>query len=248
VIEEDENGEIIPPRQRKDEGNTYYNAEGKRVPGVTTVISKALGFNKESLMFWANRVGREEGKYHRDVSEEAATIGSIAHLGVEADVKNEPFDLNQIDLPAEHKIQLYTALGAWETWKSYTKLELLYSEVKVISEQMQVGGRIDTIARALDKLCLLDLKSGAGVYPEQLCQIAAYGHAWNETHEEQIEGYHILRIDKKTAAFTHRYYPPAALIGTQDENGEWTYAPPLEAFTHARRLYEIWRQMKKLVG
>jgi hypothetical protein len=44
--------------------STYLSASGKRLPGVTTVISKNLGWNKQALINWANQCGLS-GKRHR---------------------------------------------------------------------------------------------------------------------------------------------------------------------------------------
>jgi len=59
----------------------YYNAEGKRLPSVTTVIGKWKD-SIEGLLGWANKCGME-GKHHRDVSGDAADSGTLTHLMVE---------------------------------------------------------------------------------------------------------------------------------------------------------------------
>jgi hypothetical protein len=221
----------------------YYNAAGKRVPGVTT-CNETLGFKTRALVAWANRIGREEDRHHSDEKEEQGLLGTFAHLGMEADVKGEPFDINALDVPPQHKIMLYTAMGAFETWKVHTTMKLIESEIALVSEKMQCGGRIDIVAELSGVPCIVDLKTGNGVYVDALVQIAAYGAIWNENFpDRQIQGYHILRVDKHHAGFAHRYWPPEAIIGTPENP-----AVPLETFCHARRLYELSKPLRKLVG
>jgi len=63
----------------------YYLADGTRVPGVTTIISRF----KESggLMYWAWNEGRE-GRDYRDTSRTAADAGTLAHALVESRIKH----------------------------------------------------------------------------------------------------------------------------------------------------------------
>jgi len=66
----------------------YINAKGERVPGVTTIISGNLGWNKQALMYWAWNEG-VNGRHYRETSQTAADIGTIAHAMVEADLKGK---------------------------------------------------------------------------------------------------------------------------------------------------------------
>ena len=66
----------------------YKDRNGKRVPGVTTVIGGNLGWNKGALMYWAWNEG-VNGRNFRDTSQKAADIGTIAHAMVEAELKDK---------------------------------------------------------------------------------------------------------------------------------------------------------------
>src|SRR5919109_4727037 len=39
--------------------SSYISSTGKRLPGVTPVVSKNLGWNKQALISWANECGLE---------------------------------------------------------------------------------------------------------------------------------------------------------------------------------------------
>jgi len=94
--------------------NIYKTADGKRVPGVTTVIGGNLGWNKQALMYWANQVGLD-GRNHREVSEEAADTGTIAHAMVEAELKGLDWK-ELVDIKGVTDEQLGRAENAYLAW------------------------------------------------------------------------------------------------------------------------------------
>src|SRR5215813_3071514 len=67
-----------------------YRIDGVRVPGVTTVISTSLGWNKGALMHWAWSEGKE-GRNYRDTQQSAADAGTLAHAMVEARIQKREF-------------------------------------------------------------------------------------------------------------------------------------------------------------
>ena len=217
----------------------YYNAAGKQVPGVTTVI-KNIGWSSEPLMWWANKVGREEGRNHRDVAEEAACVGNFAHLAMEADVKGEPFNIEELDLGPQQKVQIGVSWAAWLNFKQMVNLEFIAAEIEVVSERLQCGGRIDILVKAMGNLAILDLKTGNKVYESAIIQCTAYGDLWNETHpENQIAAIYILRVDKENGSWGFQYKPfdPPQVL-----------EPARKAFFHARQLHDLKKHCKKLVG
>lgn len=60
----------------------YVNKDGKQLPGVTTILAN-LGWSQEALMFWSNKIGREQGLSHRDKSLYEADTGSLVHAYIE---------------------------------------------------------------------------------------------------------------------------------------------------------------------
>lgn len=219
----------------------YYNAAGERLPGVTTVI-KNIGWSTEQLMWWANKIGREEGRSHRDVAEAAACVGDFGHLAMEADVKGEEFDFEALDLTPQQKMQLKTAWSAWETWKRLVEPEFVGAEIKLVSERLQVGGRLDILINALQatsekQLAILDLKTGSAVYESAIIQCTIYADMWNENNPtNQVAGIYILRVDRENASWGLQYKPLDAL------------EPAREAFFHARQLHGLKKPCKRLVG
>lgn len=185
----------------------YKNAEGKRIPGVTTIIAN-LGWNKNALMYWAWEEGLN-GKNFRETSQEAADIGTIGHAMVEADLKNKDWrslvDLR--DVTEEMVEQATRTFQAWLQWKKLFNFELVASEISLISEQWQIGGTID-VATIQGEVSLVDLKTSNAIYEDHKIQIAAYGRLWNENFpDKQIKAYYILQLGKKDGSFHYHFWP-----------------------------------------
>jgi hypothetical protein len=188
--------------------NIYKNKEGKRVPGVTTVIGN-LGWSKGGLMHWAWEQGIN-GLDYRDSRDKAADTGTIAHAMVEHEVKGEKFDWPSLGQSmggnAEQIKQAENAFTAFCEWKELVKFKLLFAEHLLVSEKHQFGGQID-IAAIQSKRAIIDIKTSNAIYADHKIQIAAYGELWNEHYPtEPIEAYYVLQLGKD-GSFTYYYYP-----------------------------------------
>jgi len=208
---------------------TYKNKDGERVPSVTTILSQ-WGDGARGLQYWYWNKGKE-GLDFNEMPE--ANIGTIAHMMVDYDVKGKDLDLNQF--PMDYVVQAKKCFKNWQEWKSAYKPEILQTEISLISEKYQFGGTIDCICVINNKLCVLDLKTGKDIYPSQAAQIMAYKQMWDENFlDHQIDGgAHLIRTGKELASFAHYYY--------QD------FPPAWEAFLHARELYSLAKEVKKLI-
>ncbi len=193
-----------------------YKVDGKRVPGVTTIIGRFK--DSGGLIYWAGkqgeRVERGEIDHIYDTRDEAASLGTLVHEMVEAHIDGVEFyfpgekqgdDRQQINV--EDKEKVWAAYGAYFEWQKNCGMEFVAQEIPLVSEQYLFGGCPDAIARINDKLCLIDWKTSGGVYPDYLIQLAAYKHLWEEAGNEPIEGFHLCRFDKEYGDFAHHYYP-----------------------------------------
>jgi hypothetical protein len=219
--------------------NMYKTNDNKRVPSVTTILGN-LGWSSGALMYWAWQQGIE-GKNFRETASKAADVGTLAHYGVEADVKGQEFDVDKIeDLTDEDREMVRRCLNAYYKWKKMTSMEMLHSEVLLVSEEHRFGGQLDICALAMDgddsRRAIIDYKTSNAVYESHIIQIAAYGILWNEHHpDEPIEEYHLLRTGKDNASFEHRYW----------EAGPKWDAGPVRSFLLARELHELKKKMKR---
>lgn len=185
----------------------YKNSKGERIPGVTTIISGNLGWNKQALMAWANAQGLE-GRHHRDVSQIAADIGTIAHAMVEGDLKGKPWQelINIQGITDEMIEKAENAFLSWLEWKELVNFELLKSEESLVSEVYGFGGTVD-IAAIKNAVSIVDIKTSNDVYADHRIQIAAYGKLWNENYPDKpVQAYYLLRLGKD-GSFAYHYWP-----------------------------------------
>lgn len=190
--------------------DAYKNAEGERLPSVTTI----LGRFKDSgpLMYWAFNQGKaaERGEIRRlyDKRDEAAQIGTIAHEMAEAHIHGiDPVSLlaSYDNLGEDGTNQAIQAFEMFRRWCEIAKVEWLHTEEPVVSNFLQVGGTIDAIARVGGKLSIVDFKTSKGIYPDYWVQVAAYARFWEEQEGEEIEEVHILRFGKDKPDFEHQF-------------------------------------------
>lgn len=207
----------------------YFLKDGRRVPGTTTVIGRF----KESgaLIWWAWNEGKE-GRDYRETSKKAADAGTLAHAMVEAHIKKLPSP-DRTGVPDEVQMKAAAAYLAYLQWEESTKLEILETEIALVSEKYEFGGTPDAIGYLNGVLSLVDWKSSNAVYADHLIQMAAYKELWTECRPEYpiTGGFHLCRFSKEHGDFAHHYFP------NLDE--AW------EQFVLFRRAYEIDKGLKK---
>ncbi len=194
----------------------YKNAAGKKISGSTTIIGGNLGWNKEALKYWAWSEGIE-GRNYKDTVKKAADSGTVAHYLIECDIKEVKPDLNVefaavLDsLTPEVITKAERSFYNFLNWKKQMKIVVVETEPHLVSERYQYGLTPDAIIRVggkKGKLGLFDWKTGKGLYADHLIQLASYRYGWEENHPDMIleEGYHLLRIEKETAAWHHHHW------------------------------------------
>jgi hypothetical protein len=213
----------------------YRLKNGTRIPGVTTIISKSLGWNREALMWWANQEGLA-GRNYRDSQKQAADAGTFAHAMVEAQIHGEKWTPPETATPEQLKLARLS-FDAFREWFDGSRIDLAETEMPLVSEEYRFGGTPDAVGRIKGQLCLLDWKTSKGIYSEYLVQLSAYENLWNANRDEQITGgIHCCRFDKSSGGFAHHYWPVEAL------------RPAWEVFIRLRDLYDLERQMKALAA
>jgi len=208
----------------------YRNKAGERISGVTTIIGGNLGWNKQPLMYWAWKEG-SEGRHFRDTSQKAADAGTIGHYLIDCDIKGIKPDLSQYSQELIDKAE--TCYLNFLEWKKMVNLKVETTEINLVSEEYQYGATPDCIGILVDKLALVDWKTGNGVYPDMLLQLAAYRVAWEENYCDKplVGGFHLLRIGKEDASFHHHH---------------WAALPEAwEAFKHCLALHNLQKILKK---
>jgi hypothetical protein len=174
----------------------YKTKDDKIVPGVTTVLGI---LDKPALIHWAWKLGLE-GEDYKKVRDKAASIGTIAHYMAECDIKGVKPELS--DYTPNDVDKAETAFLAWLDFRAKNHIKPLASEIQLVSEKYRYGGTIDLYATMDDKLCLIDLKTSSGLYPEMRLQLAAYKNRLEE-NGLPVDQVHLLRIDKESGEFNH---------------------------------------------
>lgn len=211
----------------------YKTADGKRVPGVTTIVGRF----KESggLVHWAWQCG-VDGIDYRKARDDAASAGTIAHDMIECAIHGTKYKPPP-DATDELLAAAAMGLAGFRSWQEGSKVEILHTEVPLVSERYRYGGTIDAIGRVAGALVMLDWKTSNRIYPDYIVQVSAYRALWEEHHpDEPITGLHLLRVGKEHGDFHHHSWPLAVL------DGGWS------AFKLMRDLYDADAMLKRAVG
>lgn len=211
----------------------YKLADGTEVPGTTTIIGRFK--DSGGLLHWAFEQGksaqRGEIGHLYDRRDEAAEAGTLAHDMVE----NAILGKAPPDMPSDSELQTQARKGFenFERWFKQTRIEIVETEMALVSEEFRFGGTPDAIGRDTDgRLCILDWKTSNGVYQDYLIQLAAYKHLWETNRQEPITGgFHLCRFSKSYGDFAHHYY--------DDLSEAW------EQFVLFRRAYDLDKRLKK---
>ena len=241
----------------------YRTADGKRVPGTTTILDRFK--DAGGIIWWANRLALEPlleirsllSAYvnngmdidqaaadflardptmwdHKQAAQKAADAGTVAHEMVECWLRKTPFDALKYPDPLREMAE--PAFAAFLQWAEQSRLEVQETEKALVSEKYRFGGTRDAIMVS-GKRAIGDWKTSNAIYPEYLCQLAAYGLLDEEAGNTIDGGYHLVRFSKQAepddpVQFSHHY---------------WSHLDaPRKAFLLMRELYDLMAQIKGL--
>ena len=240
----------------------YRCADGKRVPGTTTILDRFK--DAGGIIWWANRLALEplleirsvlmsadyeteiQAKItkfcaldptmwdHKLAAQKAADAGTVAHEMVECWLRKTPFDALKYPDPLREMAE--PAFAAFLQWAEQSRLEVQETEKALVSEKYRFGGTRDAIMVS-GKRAIGDWKTSNAIYPEYLCQLAAYGLLDEEAGNTIDGGYHLVRFSKQAkpddpVQFSHHY---------------WSHLDaPRKAFLLMRELYDLMAQIKGL--
>lgn len=174
-------------RRNYGRGHGYRDANGLKVPGVTTILSK--GLPKPALVNWAARTAAEFAidnwamlndlpiserlemirKAPDSTKSAAALRGTKLHDAAETLIETGSVDVEPEQVPL---VESYAAfLHDWKVAPEFV-------EAAVYSVRHGYAGTLDLIATLADgQRWLLDIKTSKGVYGDMALQLAAYRHA-----------------------------------------------------------------------
>lgn len=204
----------------------YKTSDGKRVPGVTTILGVLA---KPALISWANKMGLQGIDTTKYVNQ-AADAGTAAHAMIECHLKGIEFDRDQyskeiLDL-AENGFIKYL------DWESHHTITNIQSEMILISEAYHYGGTIDMYCDLDGVPTLVDFKTNAtGIFDEMKHQTAGgYRHLLEEN------GYPVKKVVIIRLGKSDNMDLETKEIGAWDTH--W------QIFQACRDLYDLQKQLK----
>lgn len=205
-----------------------FYVNGKRVPSITTVLNGQNGWNKGALIGWAHRVGLSGQSNLYAKLNQAALAGTCAHELIQAHTEKRDPRIERFTDAARKLAQV--SFDTFLNWEALHKPEYRGAELDVISEKHMFGGRLDHLIKAHNQLWLLSIKTGKGVYEDNILQVAAEKAAYEEQELTKIDQCHIIALDKETGNLVHK-----CIIDTADA---------FRAFLCMRELYDLQKSVK----
>ena len=165
--------------------------DGSMCPSVTTILDV---INKPFLIQWANRLGKE-GKDVDNEKEKAARGGTAGHEMIQHTMGGEPICEREFSAAeiAEGKVVLQKFLTCKGSvcWT----MDTILMEERLFSKYGFCGA-MDWYGKINGELTLLDFKTGRGISPEYVYQLAAYKKLLNE-YGHKVRRVRILRLGRK---------------------------------------------------
>lgn len=200
--------EYTPPIRRKNHGrgHSYVDANGAKVPGVTTILSE--GVPKPALINWAATTTAEYAIDHWDQLSELSPSARLKELtgarfadrdaaarrGTEVHALAEKLvNGDEVEVPEA----LAGHVEAYVDFLDRFQVEPVLVEFVVVSHSWGWAGTCDLIADfpGLGKRLLCDIKtSRSGVFGETAWQLSGYRYADSYMDEYGIE-YPMLEVD-----------------------------------------------------
>ncbi len=189
----------------------YRNAAGQPIPGTGDINGRFM--DRARLLYWAFNRGKQGHAKLYDGS--ALDVGTAVHTMAELDLKASPqrdidFYLAATLPDAEQQAKARAAFAAFRQWREAVHVRAIAQEISLVSEKLQFGGTLDTIAAIRRGRGLVDFKTTTTgeVYEDMPLQLCAYGILWDETHPDEPldEGYHLILLPKDGAKPIHREF------------------------------------------
>lgn len=222
--------------------STYKNAAGKRIVGVTTITGRFD--NKEALIGWAHKEGKE-GRDYAVTRDQAAATGTAVHDAIEAFVTyGAVTDPEFLDLETEEqRHQAVLAYRSFLQWHAEVSPVITHAEMPIVNERLQVAGTIDAIGYLNGLRTLYDWKTSNGIYAGHVVQVGGYGTIWNEKHpDDLIEQYAVCRFGKDGQRHAH-VWAADEMQPARDCFEQWTAAYRIDA--EVQKLLRKRRQSEK---
>jgi hypothetical protein len=164
----------------------FYRRDKKYYPSVSSI----LNFFPKNAFFhsWLKDVGHNSDI----IAQKAAWEGTQVHDAAEKLMLGQEINWLKEDGTVLYSLDVWRLILKFADFWNKVKPELIATEYHLFSDEYEYAGTTDIICKIDGKLWLLDIKTSNSVHTSHSLQLAAYAKAWNETHNEHIEGIGIL--------------------------------------------------------
>jgi len=216
----------------------YHNSAGVRLPRVTTICG--LLDKSKFLVPWAYKCGLGKIDYAK-LRDDLADVGTLAHEYVVSMLRGlRDGTIYEVDVYEYTPFQIERAKRSFDSglaWIQKHSIDPLFTELKVISEIHQFGGRLDLLGPVDGVFTLLDFKTGKWAFDNYFLQLAGYDIALEE-HED------FLKLDQRIEQFMIVNIPRAP--GDQFQvQVRRNLDLRREEFLHFRAIYKIEKRLAR---
>ncbi len=170
----------------------FYRRDGKYYPSITSILNY---FPKNQFFHnWLKDVGHNSDI----IASKAAAEGTQVHNASEKLMLGEEVHWMNEDGKVNYSLDVWKMILKFADFWKQVKPELIATEYHLFSDEHQYAGTTDIICRIDGKIWLIDIKTSNSIHTSYNLQLAAYAKAWNETHNEPIEGIAILWLKANT--------------------------------------------------
>jgi len=187
-----------------------YLLNGKKVNGVTTVLQR---LSKPALIYWSAKMASQHMESilkpgipldemeikqlakdailaHRNKRDASADMGTWVHAFCQEYVegKNPKAPVNE---------RLLSAVEQFISWYGSQDIKNISSEQKLCSPTLELAGTVDLICELDGRLTIIDWKTGSGIYPEYILQMAAYVMMYEEEFGKTVDQVGVVNCSVK---------------------------------------------------
>ena len=208
----------------------YILKDGTEVCGVTTILGQ---LDKSFLLMWAYKLAIQGIKFW-EITNKSKNIGTVTHYLIECYLKDEiPKDDFLNDYSVNEVKSAKISFNSFKQWCDMHDVVVLNTELQLVSETYHYGGTMDFVAYVDKVLCIVDIKTGKGVYDDVKYQLSAYRQLYYENFNADIQKCLIIHIPYEKINFTEHIYGKTELVKA------------FEGFLHLLKFHEINKKVVK---
>lgn len=172
----------------------------KGYPSVTTILGM---LRKIGLEVWFKK---NTAEFCDEKSRRGREIGIQIHEAIQAHIEE-----GKVKIETQYADEVKTALDSFMKFKKeHPEIKLKKAEMQVVSEKYKYNGTLDCLGND-GALAVVDWKTGECkekmepvIYDDNIYQVTAYVHGYNEQEKKNIQKAYIVVLAKDAVAYNLR--------------------------------------------